>query len=287
MLASIGHVLATQAIAMFMLSVGLRTERDVVVIMLRERRGLVLRALLAVWLAVPLLSLAILYVLRPPPLSAVTLMVMAICPGVPLLLRKTDKAHGDRDTALIVLLATLATATVLTPAWAIVLDRITVLDLHIRIRDVLVVIVPTVLVPYVLGRIIYAISPRAASVLASIANALFLAGLLIIAIVLVVKTGLGLREISVRGALACILIGFGAAAIGYFATHAGFARQTSIAYAAAFGNPALALAVMAQSYAEKVAPLIVLFLVLRTLAFVPFNIRLRHGRRTKQGLTYA
>jgi predicted Na+-dependent transporter len=214
-------------------------------------------------------------------------MVMAICPGVPLLLRKTEKAHADRDTALIVLLATLSTAIVLTPAWALVLDRITVLDLHIRIRDVVVVILPTVVVPYVLGRTIYTLSPRVAAPLASIANALFVAGLAIILVVLVVRTGLGLGQISLRGALACILIGFGAAAIGYFATHAGFARQTSIAYAAAFGNPALALAVMARSYEEKAAPLIVLFLVLRTLVFVPINLWIRHGRSTQQGLTYA
>ena len=287
MLASIGHALATHAIAMFMLSIGLRTDRDVIVLMWREHRGLVLRALLAVWLAVPLLSLAILHVLRPPPISAATLMVMAICPGVPLLVRKTDKAHGDRDTALIVLIATLATAIVLTPAWAIVLDRITPLELHIRMRDVLFVIVPTVLVPYVVGRIIRTMSPRVATVLASIANALFLAGLGVIAIVLVVKTGLGAREISLSGAAACILIGLGAAAIGYFATRSGFARQTSIAYAAAFGNPALALAVMSRSYPAKAAPLIVLFLVLRTLAFVPFNIRLRHEHGTHGGATYA
>lgn len=287
MLASIGHVLATHAIALFMLSVGLRTDRAVIVAMLRERRGLVLRALLAVWLAVPLLSLAILYVLRPPPLSAATLMVMAICPGVPLLLHKTDRAHGDRDTALIVLITALATAIVLTPLWAVVLKQFTPLDLHVRMRDVVVVIVPSVIAPYVLGRIIAAISPRVASPLASIANALFVAGLVVIAIVLVAKTGLGLREISPSGAVACILIGFGAAAIGYFATRSGFARQTSIAYAAAFGNPALALAVMSQSYQEKAAPLIVLFLVLRTVAFVPFNLWLHHERRTHQGLTYA
>jgi BASS family bile acid:Na+ symporter len=287
MLASIGRLLATHAVAMFMLSVGLRTSHQVVVTMLREQRGLVIRALVAVWLGVPLLALAILYALRPPPLSAATLMVMAICPGVPLLLRRTSRVHGDRDTALIVLLTTLATAIVLTPLWALVLDRITPLELHFRMRDVVVVILPTVVVPYVLGRIINVKWPRVAARLAPIANALFLIGLGLIVVMLVVKTGLGLREISLRGAIACIVIGFGAGAIGYFATSARVDQRTAIAYGASFGNPALALAVMSRSYPAKAAPLIVLFLVLRTLSFVPFNVWLHRERKTQQGLTYA
>src|SRR4051812_10844574 len=61
MLASLAQTLAMYAIAMFMLSVGLRTDRYVVRDALVRHRGHLIHAAVAVWIAVPLLTLAVLY----------------------------------------------------------------------------------------------------------------------------------------------------------------------------------------------------------------------------------
>ena len=81
MLATITHFLATHFLAMLMLSVGLRTDRALFH-ELRARGPLLARALVIVWLIVPMLALTVLYALRPPQFVAITLMVMAICPAL-------------------------------------------------------------------------------------------------------------------------------------------------------------------------------------------------------------
>ncbi len=287
MLASIGHFLASHAIALFMLSVGLRTGHVILREMVTTRRTMTLRALAAVWIGVPLLTLALLYVLRPGPLDAATLMVMAICPGVPLLLRKSDKAHGDRDTALIVLIAALLTAVVLTPAWAALLRQFTPLHLVVAPRDELAVVLPKVLLPFALGRIVHHLAPRLAAPLAKVANALFLVGVAAILIAVIVKRPISLSDLSGRGAIAAFLIALGSALLGYMSTRGPIGERSAIAFAGAFGNPMLALTILAQSYSFEAFSLIGIYIVIRTLAFVPFSLWLNHERKHHQGLTYA
>lgn len=272
MVETILNLLARHAVALLMLSIGLRTP-SAIVRDLASRRAVLARALLVVWLAVPLLALAAIYLIRPPPMSAAALMVMAICPGVPLVVGRARRARGDPKTSLLVLVATAITALVMVPLWLAVLSRMSPLDIPYGLSDAAAVLLPSVLAPFVVGRIIVVLWPRGAAQLAKVAQALFVLGFGILVVTVLARMMPALRTLGLRDFLAAFLIPFGAAAIGYVAGAHERDDRISLAYAAALGNPALAVSVAAHSSAgHEAVPVMLAFLLVRGLALFPFTL---------------
>lgn len=276
---TVTRFLAAHAIVMLMLSVGLRTSHAI----LREvadRWAVLVRALVLVWLVVPLLAAVLLLAIKPGHNEAVALIVMAICPGVPLVLRKAKRQYGDEKTSLLVLLATAVTALVMVPLWAAVLSRLTPLELTFTLSNVAAVLLPTVVAPYVIGRIIVVLWPRAATTLAKIAHALFIASVVVVIAVVLAKMVPALSSLSFRAFVAAFLIPFIAAVLGYLVTPGSLDNRVSVSYAAALGNPALALSVIAHSYkAMHVLPIVLAFVLVRAIALIPFNLWFKHRHR--------
>lgn len=282
MLSTILHFLAAHAIVALMLSVGLQTDHSV----FRElaaRWKLVARALAVVWIGVPLLALIMIGLFQPHPIGAATMLVMAISPGVPLVLPNARKAHGDYETALLVLISTAITALVMVPLWSAILDRVTPLRLPIAPIDVAVTLIPTLLIPFAVGRITTDLSPRLAGKLARVFTILFIVGFVLLILGMLAKSLPMLRHLSLRGLVAVVLLTLGSAAMGYAAGGPRPGARISIAFASALGNPALAIAIATRSYPERAAlPLIGAYLVLRTLSLIPFRLWLaRHGARNR------
>jgi BASS family bile acid:Na+ symporter len=268
----LARFLASHALGLLMLSVGLRTSSSVVDAV-SERARVIVRALLVVWVGVPLLAALVIVGLRPPEVESVTLMVMAICPGVPLVLGKSRRSHGDPTTSLLILIMTAISALVMLPLWAAVLSRTTPVELSFRLRDVAQILLPTVIVPYALGRLIADALPEIARPLARIAQGLFLAGVMFVIAALAPRMIQALRALDARDAIAALLVAFGAATLGYAVTPRPPNQQVSVTYAAALGNPALALAVLTRNYASiNVVPVVLAFVVLRAVALVPFSL---------------
>ena len=270
--------LATHAIAALMFATGLVTT-TAVVRHVRGRWPLLLRALLVVWVVVPLAALAIVTVLRAPPIATTALLLLAICPGVPLLVRSTSKAGGSTTTALMVLLATAITAPILIPLWATLLARLTPYTFAVDAGVVLRVLVPAVVVPFVLGRIIQAFSQQAAVVLAKIANVVFIAGILLAVIGIIANA----RELLVRTPLlayvAVAAVTFASAVLGYLAGGPRPEDRTALTYAAALGNPALALAIVGHTApSPRAMPVIGLLVLARAILLVPVGLWLRAPR---------
>jgi len=280
MLAAVASFLAKHALAMLMLSVGLRTESSIL-LDLHARRMTLARALVLVWIAVPLLALVVVYVVRPAPIHAETLLVMAVCPGVPMVLQKTKRSRGDARTTLLILIATALTAFVMIPLWMELLNRTIGLELAFGLRDVATVLLPTILLPFAIGRVVASLAPRIAKSLATITQALFVAGLLIIVVAVISHAGASFRELGARDLLAALLIPLGAAALGYWGGHPEPDARISTTYSAALGNPALALAVIAQSHHIEV-PALFAFLLVRGLALLPFTLWFRHRAAPRQ-----
>ncbi len=209
MIRALAGFLATAAIAASMLSTGLMTTRAVAS-QVREHIPLRLRALLAVWIVVPLLALAATVLFRTPPVATAGLLLIAICPGVPLLLRSTAKVHGSTTTALLVLLATAITAPALIPAWAAILARVTPYAFVVDARDVTEVLLPTVFIPFVVGRLIWVFSARPATFLAR-----FAAGLVVLVVAIVARSSGLITSTPVRAYAAVIALTLAAAAGGH------------------------------------------------------------------------
>jgi len=280
MLASIAQFLAAHAIAMFSLSIGLRSDTRILEEM-RARKRLLGRALLACWIVVPLFAMAILLILRPPHLAAAGLMVLAICPGVPLAIRTAGKRDGDATTSLIVLVATVVTAFVMIPLWSALLAHLTPVDVSIGALSVGLVLFPQLLLPLLIGLLIRELAPSFSKKLGVVANALFIAGLVIIAIVLVPKSIKMLVDMSGYAILAAACIPIGGAAIGYIAGRPRRPDQISVAYAAGMGNPAMAVAVLAAASLPKaeMLPLLIAFVLIRVVGLLLFQLWLRHQHR--------
>ena len=280
MLATVIKLLIGMIIPALMLSVGLRTDRT----LLREagaRWRLLARALAVVWIGVPVVALVELAVFRPPPLGAEMLMLMAVCPGVPFVMWKTARIHpGDVTTSLLVLLATALTAPLLLPLWTVILRGISPFALTISPLDVLATLARQVFVPLAIGVVVRHVAPRPAATLAKVANALVIAGLAVAVVVLVAKAIPVVRAAAPRTMVAGAIMTIVAAVMGYLAGGPRLADRRALAYGAALGNPALALAVLAHTNPDlKAGRLLAAYIVVRALALVPFGVWVNRHRR--------
>jgi BASS family bile acid:Na+ symporter len=272
--------LAAHAIALLMLGVGLSTDRAVIRD-LHSRSRLLVRALAVLWIVVPLCALLVIYVAHPSRTGAGVLMVMAICPGVPLALGKSTRAHGDRRTSLLILISTALTAIIFTVVWGAVLTRTGALTVPVSMLDVARVVLPMVLVPFAIGRAIIVLAPRFAPALTRLSRLLFIAGAALLVIGAIRAGAPALRELGARDIIAALLVPNAALAIGYLATPAPRSQRISVAFAAALGNPALAIAVITQAVPDTSArpftALIVAFVLLRAIALLPATFLLKRS----------
>jgi BASS family bile acid:Na+ symporter len=248
----------------------------------QKRPKLFLRMLVAVWLAVPLLTIAVVLVFDVRGFSATTLLLMAICPGMPLLLASTGSVKGAIDTAFVALLLTATIEPVLIPYWTRFLSVVHPGDLTVQRRDVLAVLVPTVFIPVAVGFSIRQLAPHAAARLALVSAGIAVVGVFMDVLVVLIQGAPVLGKVSARAFAAAVVVTIGDAAIGYLAGWPNIEDQKAIAMASALGNPALALVVMEASYPGLMAgALIAVYLIIRAVTMVPLEWWLRRsgGRR--------
>src|SRR5262245_34979366 len=247
----------------------------------RKRPRLFLRMLVAVWLAVPLLTIAVVLAFDVSGLSATTLLLMAICPGMPLLLASTGTVKGAVDTAFVALLLTATMEPLLIPYWTRFLRVVHPGDLTVQARDVFAVLVPTVFIPVAVGFLIRQLAPRVATGLARVSEMIAVVGIAMDVLVVLIQGAPLLVQAPVRAFAAAVVVTFGDTAIGYLAGWPKMEDQKAIAMASALGNPALALAIIGASYPGVTAgALIAVYLLIRAIAMVPLEWWLkRSGRR--------
>jgi len=263
--------LAANAISAFMLSIGLRTDTTIVAD-LKQQWRLILRALAVVWLGVPALVILAVRAFQVPPIGTTTLLLMALCPGFPILVKFTERAGGSSRTALLVLLATALTAPVMVPPWAAIIAQRSRFAFVVDAVTVLEVVIPSVILPFVIGRIIHLVSERAAVMLAKLATIVFVAGMAITLVVLTVKAIPVLAASSPQVFVALIFSTLAAAALGYAVGGPRTPDRIALGYAAALGNPALALAIAARTAPDtEFLPLVGAYVLVRTLTLIPFG----------------
>ena len=103
------------SVALLIFAVGLDSRlKDLVY--LRQRPGVMLRSLLAMYVVVPLLALAAVKVLQLPPGMELALLVLAISAGGPMLPRKLMRFGNDEYAISLVVVSSLL-AIVTVPAW--------------------------------------------------------------------------------------------------------------------------------------------------------------------------
>jgi bile acid:Na+ symporter, BASS family len=248
----------------------------------RKRRALFTRTLVAVWVVVPTVTILVVLALDVRGMSATTLLLMAICPGMPLLLASTRSVEGAVGTAFVALLLTATIEPLLIPVWTRLLTIAHPTDLTIGTRDVLGVLVPTVFVPVAAGFAVRRIAPRLATHLARASEAVATVGIVADVLVVLIQGAPLLIHVPVRAYAAAAIVTLGDAVIGYWTGWPNAEDQSAIAMASSLGNPALAIAVMSASYpGVQAGAMISVYLLIRTITMLPFEWwlkRLRRGR---------
>src|SRR5262249_51683232 len=180
-------------------------------------------------------------------------------------------------TAFVVLLLTTATEPFLIPYWARFMSRFLTVDLTIQPGQVLIVLLPTVFFPIVLGFLLHQISINKAAVLASVSNYVDVIGTGA-SVVLILARGFPLiHRVPLEAIVAVLIITAGDAALGWWAARPNLAEQKAIAAAAALGNPALVLVVVEVIYHEiHAAVLVSVYVVVRAISILPLVSSLMH-----------
>ena len=280
MLMTVVSFLLQYLVFSLMLSIGLSAEpRELREIVRRPR--LYLRALLVMELGIPLFAIAVVSGLGVAPLGATLLLLVAICPGAPFIPSATKAKGATHSTVglnLLVLVSLLAPLAI--PVWVAILDRISPFELAITPAQVLARVVPTVLAPLVLGLVVRRVVPRVADVVGRAVHYFFLVAFAVAIVVVCYLGATVFLDIAPRTYLAAAIIVAGSALMGYWAAAGHRDEQRTTGVAAVLGNPGLALAIVAASYPGfKAGALIAVYLLVRKLALVPFELWMKRRAR--------
>ncbi|NUP07323.1 MAG: hypothetical protein HOW73_14815 [Polyangiaceae bacterium] len=274
----LGHVVFA-----LMLSTGLSSRPRELADIVR-RPALYARAMLVMWIAVPLLAIATIALLRLPRRPAELMVIMSICPGAPVIPDATKRSSETHSTVgLNLLLLASLLAPLLTPAWMALLARVYAVEVGIiSPLQVLGAIAPRVLLPLALGLLVRRYAPRAADVLARPVHYFFLAALVVAGAMAFRLGGPVFEDISPRTGVAAFVMVIGASLMGYAAAANLGGERRTVGIAAALGNPVLALAVIANSHPGfQAAALMLAYVILRTIALVPF-LQWVHTRQLRE-----
>ena len=243
----------------------------------REHPRLFFRTFGAVWLVIPLFTVLVIYVFGVVGTSATLLLLMSVCPGTPALLTFVRIARSSVATAFVALLLTTVTEPFLIPYWTRFLSKFHSVDLTVQPGQVLIVLLPTVFFPIVLGFLVHKTWINRAAVLARGSDFVDLVGTGA-SVAVILSQGLPVfLHMPSSAIVATVVITAGDAALGFWAARPNLAEQKAMAAAAALGNPALALVVVEVIYHEiQAAVLVSVYVVVRTIAILPLVWWLRH-----------
>jgi BASS family bile acid:Na+ symporter len=234
------------------------------------------RALLVIEVLVPLAAFLIVRALGLPQRIAGLILLLAVCPGAPLSLWSSRRAGASPSAALDALLLAALTSPLSVPCWVFVFAAAFRSSMSIDPLLVLRVVAATVLLPLGLGAVLRAVAPRAAEILRRVLDSLSGLWILAAAALLLAIARPAFSELVPVPLLALLLITFTALGLGHLAGGPRLEDRGAIAFAAALGNPAIALAIVSRSRPElAVTAPIAAFIVLRAVALLPYRAWLK------------
>jgi BASS family bile acid:Na+ symporter len=234
-----------------------------------RRPRLLLRSVVAMYVLVPLVALAIARLLPLPVEIKAAVLVVAISAGAPLVPRRLMPLRNDAYVfSLIATSSLLAIVTV--PAWLAGLSVAFRVELSVGARDVAWLLGVTFFLPIVLGMGLRA----ASSGFADRASELLLAvGGVVLLLTGLVLLGLGLPLLAEAGWLGLLVLGAltGAAlAIGHAMGGPDEENRTALAIACATRHIGIAVLVAAAVPGVRTAVLVVAYVVASTVASIPY-----------------
>jgi predicted Na+-dependent transporter len=271
-------LLIKSSVAGLILAIGMgSTLRDL--LYLWRRPGLLLRSLLAMYVAVPLVALLVARSLALPMPVEVAIVVLAISAGAPLLPRKLVRLGNDAYVfSLVVTSSLLAIVTI--PAWLTVLAPLHRQSAELTAGDVAGVVVPSFLTPLVLGMVVRWLAPVASERIAD--RLLAVVGVIfsLCALALLV-TNLGLLLAAGWTAISTLAgLSLAALVIGHVLGGPDPEDRTALAVCCATRHVGLAVLVAAAVPGPRTAVLVAAYIVASAVVCIPYVQWRRRARGT-------
>jgi bile acid:Na+ symporter, BASS family len=268
-------VLALQvSILMTVFSFGLRTTVDDVLYVVR-RPSLLARSLLAMFVIMPIVAVALARLFELRPSVEIALVALAISPIPPLLPGREQKAGGHASYALglMMIVAVLSIATV--PAAVDLVGRYFMKPFAMSSGAIASIVLKAAILPLVAGMVFRALLPAGAARIAKpvqlIATVLLVAGVLaLLAGTLAVVFSL-LGNGSVIAMAAFVVAGLAA---GHLCGGPNGDDRLVLALSTASRHPAIALAIAKVNFPDEphLAATIILYLVISLLIGIPYQV---------------
>ena len=256
------------SIAALVFAIGLQSTRGDLVYLWRRPR-LLLRAVLAMYVLVPLVALALALLLPVPPGIQAAVVVVAISAGAPLVPRKLMPLHNDAYVLSLIATSSLL-AIVTVPAWLAGLGAVFGIELSIGVGDVARVLAVNFALPIALGMGVRAALPRFAARVAKLLMAIGGLGLTLGGLVLL-ATGLPLlAEAGWLGLLVLAALTGAALAVGHVMGGPAEEDRTALAIASATRHVGVAVLVAAALPGVRPAVLVFAYLVASSVASIPY-----------------
>jgi BASS family bile acid:Na+ symporter len=243
-------VLNVVALVAIMLSIGMKVSSAQVMASARDVR-LVASSIVANFVLVPLVTIVLLYGLRAPPLASAGFLILAVCPGAPVVPPFAEIARGDvsRATGLMVILAALSA--LLAPALlTFTVSRLSpTSELHINYLDIATVLVVTQLLPLAVGLGIHEWVPKVAGRLVKLAG--LVANLLLVGVVgLILATQYQtLEAFRLRGWIGMMLLLVASLSAGWLCGGPAPATRRTLAVTTGVRNAAVGLVIVSANFA--------------------------------------
>lgn len=238
-----------------------------------RRPGLLLRSVLAIFIIMPLVAIAMVDVFALPRATEIALVVLALAPIPPLLPKKESKAGGEGAYALGLMVVMGLLAILLVPLLAWMLGAYFDRDFGMPPKSIARIILVMIMLPLLAGMVVRIVAPAVATKLARPIELASLALLLAAAIPILFAAVPVVVNLLHSGTLlaivAFIMIGL---AVGQLLAGPVSKRQTVLALSTASRHPAIALAVAKTNFPDEpfLAATIVLYLLVVTLLAIPY-----------------
>ena len=250
---------------------GLKTTTDDLMYVIR-RPGLLLRSLLAVFVIMPALAVALVRLFEFRHVVEVSLVALAVSPVPPLLPRRELKAGGQDSygLGLMAILALLSIAVI--PLAGGVLERVFGHPLSVAPGAVAMLAFKTVLLPLAVGLIVHAATPHLAERIEKPATVIANMLLCLAGIVVLVAVAPALWALVGEGTLVAMTI-FAVAGliVGHFLGGPEPSHSVVLALSSACRHPAIAMAIAAAAFPhEHFGAPIILNLLVGIIIGVPY-----------------
>ena len=271
-LAELVLLVLKSSISVLVFSIGLGTAPKELTYLLRHP-GQLVRSLISMNLAMPVIAVLIVIAFPLHPAVKVTLVALALSPVPPFLPKKLVKAGGGHAYVMALLFSAALFALISIPVGGMILDAIFPAKIRIPLEPVLPIILRTVIVPTIAGVLVRLFAPKVAERIAGPLAALATGLLLVAAVLIIFKAGpLIVTQVGngTLAALAAFVIS--GLVVGHLLGGPTAGDRSVLALATASRHPGIAMAIGHLVYpAEKAVPAaIIIYLLLSVVLSIPY-----------------